>query len=100
MGWRRRLPLPDEQRVFLVGLPAVAGVELAQAPEGAKSRLDGGDDRHALPGGPDDGLLQERRGLLDTPGEVRDDPVDLLGLGRGQRERARGLFGNRVRLER
>jgi hypothetical protein len=35
--WTRLGPtfLPDEQRVFLVGVPAVAGVEPTQAPKGA-----------------------------------------------------------------
>ena len=97
-GTRRKAARsPDEERILFFGVPAVSRTEVPQAAERGEGRLDRGDNGHSFAGWRDDGLLDDRRRFIDPPRELGDQPIDLLGLRRRERDGPRGLFGNRVR---
>ena len=74
-------------------VPAVAR-PLAEAAQGPEAGLERGDDRHPFAGRGDDGLLDDAGGLVDAHGQVGHEPVDLLGLGGGERGGLRRLVGD------
>src|SRR5436190_18176248 len=83
----------DEKRVFLFGVAPVPGAHFPEAAQRAEGGLDRRHHGQAFAGGRNDGLLQDDGGLIHAPGQIRNQPVDLLRLRRGQRDGPRCFLG-------